>query len=392
MLYMLTACGLLPEGTTASTAIPAADANDNAPMPLINATDASGNTSAPLDPIPADDSSPAWNERLGFQAGNINSGGHMCDGGDGYVYYRSEKADADSWTLYKARYNGTGKTKLSSLQPQRINVLDGWVYFISDNSNAYAVSRVRTDGGGEEYLADSAYGGLFVAESGIYFDVFNDNGTMDIARADLDGGNIKVLIPGASIQYYFEGKIYYTDASGLSVYTIATGKNSLLTDSYTHNLNVDGTGVYYWSVNRNGFVRRDFKTGAETVLVTGSDYYSYVDGDLFYLGQQPEFWPGQAVFRLDTATNETKKLFESTSEYFNASGEWLGLFTGGDLSEADPALLDQYGSVKGYTETASEVYSCGGHIYMRGTLRESSLTKGMPLCIARLDNGVELWD
>jgi hypothetical protein len=380
-----------PTGEAASRASSSGDASSGKPANTV-----SSGATPPTESLPiaatATSPAPAWNERLGFQGGNINSGGYICDGGDGYVYYRSEKADIDSWTLYKARYNGTGKTKLSSLQPQRINVLDGWVYFISDNSGSYAVNRVRTDGSEEQYLADSAYGGLFVAESGIYFDVFNAEGTMDVARMDLDGGNLRTLIPNAGIKYYFEGKIYYTNADGLSVFTPSTGRSSLLTESHTHNLSVDGTGIYYWSVNRNGFVRRDFSSGAETVLVTGSEYYSYTGGYLYYLGQQPKYWPGQAILRLDTATGETNVLFESTGEYFNASGEWLGLFVGGSLSEADPALLDQYGGVKGYTESAGEVYSCGGHVYMRGTLRDSSLKKGMPLCIARLDNGVVFWD
>jgi hypothetical protein len=333
-------------------------------------------------------------EKLGFQGGNINTGGYMCDGGgDGFVYYRSENAGADSWTLYKARYNGTAKQKLSDAQPQCINVLDGWVYFISGSADEYVIIKVRKDGTEAQELAASSYGGLYVAESGMYFDVPNDHGTIDVARADLDGGNLHVLIPDASIEYYFNGEIYYANASGLYVCSLATGKSKLLTESYTHNVTVDGTGVYYWAVNQNGFVRRDMESGAEAVLVTGSEYYSYADGYLYYAGQGPEDWPGSTLMRLNLLTGVTDVLFKSSGEYFNGSGEWLGIHLTDDLTAADPLVLDQYGAVKGSTESAGEVYSCGGHVYMRGVTRDSALKKGIPLCIVKLTDGeVRLWD
>jgi hypothetical protein len=343
--------------------------------------------------LPASAAAETVTERLGFQGGNIGAGGYMCDGGDGYVYYRSEKAGADSWTLYKARYNGTGKQKLSDAQPQNINVLDGWVYFIAETEESYAIHRIRTDGTDQQKLTESSYGGLYVAESGMYFNMPNGQGTLDVARADLDGGNMQVLIPDAGIAYYFEKNIYYTNASGLFVCSLVTGKIKLLTDSYTHNLAADETGIYYRSVNHNGFVRRDFESGAETVLVTGSEYYAYAAGFVYYTGQRREDWPGRAILRLDLATGETDTLFESTGEYFDSAGEWLGVHFFDDLAGADPLILDQHGAVKGSTESAGEVYNCGGHTYMRGVLRESTVRKGMPLCIAILEDGdAKFWD
>ncbi|NLT95549.1 MAG: DUF5050 domain-containing protein [Clostridia bacterium] len=62
---------------------------------------------------------------LGFEGGNIGAGGLVCGGKDGYIYYRSE---SDGWKLYKAKPDGTEKTKLSNRVPGCINVLEGWVY------------------------------------------------------------------------------------------------------------------------------------------------------------------------------------------------------------------------------------------------------------------------
>ena len=61
-------------------------------------------------------------EKLGFEGGNLNAGGLMCGDGNGWVYYRSE---SDYWCLYKAKFDGSGKIKLSDGCPQNIDVLDG---------------------------------------------------------------------------------------------------------------------------------------------------------------------------------------------------------------------------------------------------------------------------
>lgn len=104
-------------------------------------------------------SSLTTSELLGFQGGNIGAGGLVCRGKDGYIYYRSE---SDGWKLYKAKPDGSEKTKLSNRVPGCINVLEGWVYFC-DFTDDFSIYKVRTVGIDETKLVDGYCDNLYVA-------------------------------------------------------------------------------------------------------------------------------------------------------------------------------------------------------------------------------------
>lgn len=333
-------------------------------------------------------------ERVGFEGGNIGAMGLVCGGDDGYVYYRSE---SDGWKLYKAKPDGSLKTKVSNNVVEKINVLDGWIYYI-DHLDNNSINKVRTDGREGTKLVEGYCSNLYVAESGIYFDKRDKNNVPQIFRADLNGGNLRLLLPDMSVAYYHMGKVYYKDVKELGVYDIAANSKKTLIKTYTHNVSVDESGVYYWDVDKNEFHYIDLADDTDSVILQGGDFFNYSNGNLYYMGMSSnENGPCHIINRLNLAKNETTQLIEEANEYFDSHGNWLGI-TFKQWNEnpetIDPSLVDEKdGGLKdGFNEAVGYVYVAGGHIYMHATLRESIIQTGKADCIVRLDDGVTIWD
>jgi len=339
-------------------------------------------------------SAPTTAELLGFEGGNIGAGGLVCSGKDGYIYYRSE---SDGWKLYKAKPDGSGKTKLSNHVPECINVLAGWVYFC-DFTDDFSIYKVRTDGADETKLVDGYCNNLYVAESGMYFDMRDRNNSPQIYHADLNGKNMTRLVPDAYLMYYYKGKIYLGPGQ-LGVYDIKTGTEKVLIETYVHNVSVDDSGIYFWAVDKGEFHRLDLDGGNDTVILRGGDFFNYSGGNLYYAGiSENKKGPYHTINCLNIATNKTVILLEEANEYFNAHGEWIGV-TFKQFYEhpetINPELFkqnEQGGAFVGYNESVGYVYVAGEYLYTRASLRESILVNGKLDCIARLDGGVTIWD
>lgn len=333
-------------------------------------------------------------ELLGFEGGNIGAGGLVCGGKDGFIYYRSE---SDGWKLYKAKPDGSEKIKLSNREPAYINVLEGWVYFC-DYTDDFSIYKVRTDGTDETKLVDGYCNNLYVAESGMYFDMRDGNNSPQIFCADLDGKNMIMLVPDASLLYYYNGKIYL-GMGQFGVYDINTGTGQVLVETYVHNVSVDDSGIYFWAFDRGEFHCLDLDGGNDRVIIRDGDYFNYIGGNLYYEGiSENENGPCHTINCLNIATDKTVILMEEANEYFNAHGEWTGV-TFKQFNEhpetINPELLkqDESGEIfVGYNESAGYVYVAGECLYMRASLRESILVNGKLNCIAKLDGGISIWD
>lgn len=355
-------------------------------------------TNTETDVSPTDEqnatSTPITAELLGFEGGNIGAGGLVCNGKDGYIYYRSE---SDGWKLYKAKPDGSGKTKLSDCQPEYINVLGDWVYFC-DYTDDFSIYKVRTDGTDEIKLVDGYCNNLYVAESGMYFDIRDENNSPQIYHTGLDGKNMTRLVPDASLMYYYKGKIYL-GARQLKVYDIKTGKEKVLVETYIHNVSVDDSGIYFWAADKGEFHRLDLDGDNDTIILRGGDYFNYSGGNLYYTGiSENKNGPCHTVNCLNIATNKTVILLEEANEYFNAHGEWVGV-TFKQFNEhpetIDPKLLKQNNEGEvfvGYNESVGYVYVSGEYLYTRASLRESILVNGKLDCIAKIDDGIMIWD
>ncbi len=333
-------------------------------------------------------------ERLGFEGGNIGAGGLVCGGDDGTIYYRSE---SDGWKLYKAKPDGSSKTKVSDRVIENINVLDGWIYFI-DHFDGNSIYKVRTDGTEATKLVEGGCYNLYVAESGLYFDKRDGNNVSQVCFADLDGDNFTIFVPDRTVAYYYKGNIYYKNSRELGVYDIASNKEKTLVKGETYNVSVDDSGIYYWAVDKEEFHHIDLAGNTDRVVLKGGDYFNYHDGSLYYIGiGSNENGPCHMINRLNLANNETTVLLEEANEYFDAHGNWLGVTFRQWLDHpetVDPSMIDEIDGVlkNGFNESVSYVYVAGEHLFMRAALRESIIKTGKVDCIVRLDDGVTVWD
>ena len=331
-------------------------------------------------------------ENRGFVGGNIAAGGLMAGDGNGKVYYRSE---SDGWKLYKANIDGTEKVLLSDDVPCHINVLDGWVYYANYLDN-FSLFRIRTDGTEHQKLLEGYCSNLYVADSGLYFDKRDKNNIPQIYHMSLDGGDLKLLVENMRVASYYRGVIYCNAVNTLFAYDLQTGELSEICEKYTHNVSVDETGVYYWSVDENTFCLIDNNGGEETVLLTGGDYFNYDKGKLFYK-YYSENYEYECIYCFDVNTKIQEVVLALSDQYFDLHGNLLGITIAqlrNGLVELDESLInEQDGAFNGFSEQASYTYIVQDQAFNRGALRESILRTGKLDCWIMYDqNGGIVWD
>ena len=333
-------------------------------------------------------------ERLGFRGGNIGTGGLMAEDGAGWVYYRSE---ADNWYLYKARLDGSEKTRLTEDCPACLNVLDGWVYY-TNYFDGFSLYRVRTDGTGRERLVEGYCDNLYAADSGLYFDRRDETNGSHVYRCGLDGGNLRELLPGYRVSCYYDGVVYVSDTQRLAAYDIESGTLETVAEEYTHNVTVDDTGVYYWAADEYVYYRLA-PGGEPEALLTGGDYFNYTDGSLYYFGYGGEDRGCFCCYRLDAETGETETLLELSGEYFDDAGNLTGITLSQsesvDIDSLDERFFDEQGQFLGFGYVESFTYPVvvGEQVMARGCLRQSLVENGRLDCWILMDGaGGRVWD
>ena len=297
----------------------------------------------------------------------------------------------------RANPDGLEKTKISDRKPSNINVLDGWVIFL-DYGDGFSIYRIRTNGTDEKKLVEGYCSNLYVAESGMYFDKLGDDNKSHIYRADLDGGNITLLFPEASLMYYYDGKIYL-GAAPLGVFDIESGEEKILVDTYVYNVSVDDSGIYYWAVNEGEFRFINLEGSNDRLILRGGDFFNYSGGNLYYMGiDVNDNGPCHVINKLDITDGETITLIEEANEFFNAQGEWVGItfqqiYQYPESINPELMIPNAQGEIEiGFNESVGYVYVSEKYLFMPTSLRESIIQNGRLECIARLDSGVMIWD
>lgn len=328
-------------------------------------------------------------EKLGFEGGNLNAGGLMCGDGNGWVYYRSE---SDYWCLYKAKFDGSGKIKLSDGCPQNIDVLDGWVYY-SNFRDGFSIYRVLVNGKEETKLVDGYCSNLYVAESGLYFDMRDEHNSAQIYHANLDGSEMKLIIPDMKLCYYYDGIVYCSNTQKMCAYDLETGTLSVICEEYTYNVSVNDSGIYFWDVNNDCFCRID-GDGSTEVIVSGGDFYNLTGSKLYYTGYRGVSSKSPCIYCVDVETKESERVLSLSDQYFDIDGNLLGLTVDMQITEiVDESLFDDEGQFIGYSENCSYTYAIEDLAFARGSLRKSIFETSKLDCLILLDGGDGVvWD
>lgn len=334
---------------------------------------------------------PSDTEQLGFEGGNIGSGGLMCGDGNGWVYYRSESGD---WCLYKAKLDGSEKTKLSEDKPSNINVLDGWVYY-TNFTDDFSLYRIRVDGSERQKIIDGYCSNLYVAESGLYFDVRNENNSPQIYRAGFDGKNMELLVPDMSVKYYYNGIVYCNTITELCAYNLQTKELQTLCKKYTNNITVNNNGVFYRSVDENAYYHLSFDGNNSKVIQSDSNFYNLVDTRLYYMdfGGNYEYF---CIYCLDVVSGQSEVMLALSDEYYTSDGTPTGVTIAGlrdGTMQFDDSLIIGNGAFDIVNEQVAFVYVVGDYVFSNASLRKSVLETGGWKCLIVLD-GIDsiLWD
>ncbi len=267
---------------------------------------------------------------------NINNSGRVAQQGD-WIYYEGEPEG-----LYKERLDGTGREMLvDSGWAQNIGVVGDWVYYLQISG----VSRIKTDGSGQEFLFENpAYpwqlqlhvvddvfyymvdledsnaiyrqsiGGspqilygidnpdtfvdIEAVEDGwIYFYEFTPNGST-LMKMTLEGQEVTPLAEGEGLMYaqVIGDTVYYLDDNDSIVYRIDTdGSNkTVVLDGVYDSFQISGDWIYYphyqnyedYTYKRGGCLYKSRLDGSErTQLANHEAFEPCIAGDwVFYLG------------------------------------------------------------------------------------------------------------
>ena len=226
-------------------------------------------------------------ERRGSTSGNIVNGGLMGGNAD-FVFFRSE---ADRWSLYKARHDGSERQKLSDDVPAYINVLDGWVYY-ANYADGLRLYKIRVDGTGRTRLTDCRVKDINVVDDTIYY-VNEDNPDADHIclpyEMKVDGsGNRLIAQVRCSELVYDHGWLYFVGAAEgtFPIFKMRTSGREIarLNDAYSHFMNVLGQYVFCWDVD-TGELRRMKTDGSDNVALveTSVDYVNACGDWVYYL-------------------------------------------------------------------------------------------------------------
>lgn len=331
-------------------------------------------------------------ERYGFENGNLAAGGLLCGDENGWVYYRSE---ADHWNLYKAKIDGTEKTKICDDTPAYINVLDDWIYY-SNFNDGFSIYRIRTDGNNREKLIDGYCGNLHVTSEKLYFDLRNENNAPHIYSADLDGSNKNLIAENLYVAAYYDGILYCRDTKSLYAVNAVTGTTDKIFVGYTHNIAVDDSGIYFWAVDDRTYCRID-NNGNKTILHDGGDFFTYANGKLYYWGYGGDNFDYDCIYCLDTVSNQTKTVLSLSPQYFDAAGNDLGItirdLRDGVVTPDESMINPQDGVFKGFCERVDYTYVIDECAFSRGAMRDSLLQTGKLDCWIQCNDAEgNVWD
>jgi hypothetical protein len=315
-------------------------------------------------------------EGNGFFAGNIGLGGLMAGDSQGNVYYRSE---TDHWALYKANIGGSEKHKLSDDRISNINVLGEWVYYTNFDDN-FSIYKIKADGSDRQRLLEGYCSNLYVTGERLYFDMRDGTNMSHVYSMDTNGGDLKKIIPEASMAYYHDEVVYYIAKDGLNLWQLdqVTGEHKKLTDTYSAYVIVDDTGICYWSVNEGTFNQMDLDGSGERVLISGGDYYNKSGKHIYFIKSGGNY----DIYGLDLKTETEVKLSSFSGEVYDEYGEIIEDLNG--ISDDDFS----------FQEGAAFLYIIENEVFSRGTLVESFSMSGKVDCLMHFDGAgnAEFWD
>lgn len=255
---------------------------------------------------------------------NINSG--LLASKDGWIYYNSSPfSEKNESALYKAKIDGSEKTKLSQDSPYFINVVEDWIFYINA-SDDHTLYRIKNDGTSREKLTEKAVWSMMVIDNWIYY--AQQYSPPKFKKMQVDGSSTTVIgtdepeLMGISNEW-----IYYLNGDDECVYKIKTDGSGRqqLTEGETSYFTVEGDWLYYILDDDNSLNR--IKTDGSSKATLAKSFKGglpLVQGDRLY------YLYGGAINSMKLDGTDTVQVFKYSVRTLNYADGWFYYSNGAD--------------------------------------------------------------
>lgn len=276
-------------------------------------------------------------EERGNTNSNISNDGEVCEK-DGFIYYSGAYSG-----LYKMKTDGTEKVKLLDDSVADINVVDGWIYYLSErnykqnpNSRIY---KVKIDGTCKtKVYSQDNISNLIVTNKYIYYKTFTSGlGDFDyaICKMNIDSTNKELVTSEQWISNinYNNGYIYYNTNDGIyKIKDDGTDKVKLY-NGKTGFMIINDKNIYFHSQGEDYSVNNIYKVNLEgkelqKVITFNSDatelfqpYFFNIDGGWVYYSTIGK--SGDGIYKVRTDGTQNAKLIGDYCKNINVTSNML---------------------------------------------------------------------
>jgi hypothetical protein len=300
-------------------------------------------------------------EEVSFFGQKVQQGFLVAD--KDYIYF-TEPADGNK--IYKAKLDGSSKSKLSDDSAEVLVLAGDWLFY-SNTAEDKKVYRINVDGSGRQQISEHYVNFLTVGAEGVYYSNVKDgnklyrtdfegkeavklndegsafinltedyivyrNGAQKVVRIDLDGSNRKVLEEEkvSFVRVDADNKVFcgiQSEDRNIYSMTIDGEDKKKLMDSGAFDAEITDDWVYFSnedSENHNvyiGYLYRIKKNGKviERISLEAAEKFSIVGDKIFYMAP----WQGNKIYKIELDGSkrqalEGKTIANSVEEICNA--------------------------------------------------------------------------
>ncbi len=240
----------------------------------------------------------------------------------GYWLYYSNAGDNDK--LYKINIDGSEKTKICDDKAWDINVLGDWIYY-SNESDGYRLYKIRTDGSCRIKLNNDSSHSINVVDDWIYYSSRSDKSRIYKIRIDGKGrtrlnASESDLINVSGDWIYFCNK---SDNYRLYKLSINDGSSEILNNSICRNINVSGNWIYYCNKSKNGIICKMKLDGKDEFEVNSNpaDFVNIVDRCVLYSNKKDN----EKLYIIHPHENSDTKFDMDDTSQSNDTNDWFTL-------------------------------------------------------------------
>lgn len=284
----------------------------------------------------------------GNSSGNIVNGGLVAQQND-WIFYVNP---SDNDRIYKVRFDGIGRVRVTNDRAHYINVIGEWIYF-SNRDDRDRIYRINTDGANQSSVNDDSSAYVTVIGDWIYY--VNRSSQFNIYRIRTDGSEKMRLnyLPSAAINLVSDW-IYYTPA-----YFVDGSQSILQADEIRKICTVDIKEITI------------AKGSASLDNNRLSSHMQLVDDWIYYRIQMTD---DQQIYRIRTDGTERTRISDDLVGDFHVTNDWIYYANHSDNSRFYKMRVDGTQRTRINSDHPKHIHILGDWIYYQN-LHDNRLYK-----------------